>query len=368
MSILSEALPKQSLTPLQQAAVERIELFTREMAKKGIYVRSAMELEFTIMDEKGEPLQLALKPERIKEAERYLQQKIPHHIQRFGYECVNPETGVIRSDIKYEVNVIDNENGVSSHYNPLAVAEVTAKLKDKTLAEMLSETTCLNSPYPCFPNFAAHPYPNPHPTTYDEREHNKQSAGLHVNVSLYDAKGHNLFAESLNLRDQCLKSMLEIQRDALLMMMPKQNSLSRVGLGKSGINLAVPVEIKLGYEKGQISTALRDHDSKDAVRIENRLPGADADPYVAMAVTMAALYETTQKHVHHTAAENRQALDNGQHFVDHEQTIDFARYDIPDTYPGVIERFRRATRLKTLLGEKLYSAVIDSAEREGAAR
>jgi hypothetical protein len=152
--------PANTLTPLQQAAIERIIYFKEEMAKKGIYVRSAMELEFTIMDENGIPIPLALKPERIKEAEKYLQDKIPHHIQRFGYEHIDPKNARPMSDISFEVNVIDNEDDPLKPYNPLSVATVTSQLKEKTLAEMLHETTCLNTALECFPNFKAHPYPD----------------------------------------------------------------------------------------------------------------------------------------------------------------------------------------------------------------
>ena len=49
------------LTPLQQAALERIEYYKKELREKyGFYVRSAMELEFTTDDAKGYPIKHAL--------------------------------------------------------------------------------------------------------------------------------------------------------------------------------------------------------------------------------------------------------------------------------------------------------------------
>ena len=112
--------------------------------------------------------------------------------------------------------------------------------------------------------------------------------GLHMHISVLDGKGKNIFADGNKPHQRLLNAiggLLDTMPAAMSFWAPNINSYRRfVG----GSNCA-PVSRTWGIENRTV--AFRVPLAKDgAWRVENRVPGADANPYLAMAVTLAGMW------------------------------------------------------------------------------
>ena len=111
--------------------------------------------------------------------------------------------------------------------------------------------------------------------------------GLHMHISVVDDKGNNIFAAGDKPHQNLLQAiggLLDTMPAAMSFWAPKVNSYRRYA---GGTNCA-PVSLSWGHENR--SVAFRIPLAKDgAWRVENRVPGADANPYLAMAVTLAGM-------------------------------------------------------------------------------
>jgi len=112
--------------------------------------------------------------------------------------------------------------------------------------------------------------------------------GLHMHISVIDNKGKNIFADGNKPHQRLLDAiggLLDTMPAAMSFWAPNINSYRRyVG----GSNLA-PVSLTWGNENRTV--AFRIPLAKDgAWRVENRVPGADANPYLAMATTLAGMW------------------------------------------------------------------------------
>lgn len=113
----------------------------------------------------------------------------------------------------------------------------------------------------------------------------------HVHASFKDASGgRNLFfdaAQPDNASTQLLRFAAGLVRDlpeTALVLLPSVNSYRRVGE-----YLSSPTRINVGAENRTTGLRLITHDEPGA-RIEVRIPGADVNPYLALATTLASGY------------------------------------------------------------------------------
>lgn len=111
----------------------------------------------------------------------------------------------------------------------------------------------------------------------------RPATACHLHISLVDAQGRNVFAlDPDNDRPNdtlrwALGGLLETMEDYLAILCPNINSYRRFGQG-----FYVPTSPSWGIENR--TTALRIPASEaDATRIEHRLAGTDANPYLLMA-------------------------------------------------------------------------------------
>ncbi len=111
--------------------------------------------------------------------------------------------------------------------------------------------------------------------------------GLHFHISLNDIHGGNVFAappDELNeMTRLCLAGLLHLMPASLAIMAPGVNAFRRMRK-----NLNEPLFSSWGYNKR--SAALRiPCSSKENSRIEYRLAGADANPYLVMATILTGM-------------------------------------------------------------------------------
>jgi glutamine synthetase len=109
-------------------------------------------------------------------------------------------------------------------------------------------------------------------------------SGMHVHVSLYDAAGNNILAanQQQSLR-HAVAGCLELLPHCMPVFAPNQNAYRRLG---GTTNIAT--QASWGFEDRDACLRIPESDSKN-LRIEHRLAGADANPYLVLAAILVGL-------------------------------------------------------------------------------
>ncbi|WP_245879595.1 glutamine synthetase family protein [Zobellella endophytica] len=112
-------------------------------------------------------------------------------------------------------------------------------------------------------------------------------SGLHVHISVVDDQGDNLFADAAGedsaLLHLALSGMLDLMPDSMALLAPNMNSFRRFQPG-----MYVPTQASWGHNNRTVALRIPCGDD-DARRIEYRVAGADANPYLVMAAILAGL-------------------------------------------------------------------------------
>jgi glutamine synthetase len=111
---------------------------------------------------------------------------------------------------------------------------------------------------------------------FNEREGNS----CHIHISLARGGG-NAFAEDESLFDGFLAGQLACMEELTLLYAPHVNSYKRFALGSFA-----PTAIAWGRDNRTCSLRVVGHG--EGLRVENRLPGADVNPYLALSALIAA--------------------------------------------------------------------------------
>jgi glutamine synthetase len=117
---------------------------------------------------------------------------------------------------------------------------------------------------------------------FDEREGNS----CHLHVSLRDDDGRPVFAGDGEhgfspVFEHWLAGLLACQQELTLLMAPNINSYKRFALGSFA-----PTAIAWGFDNRTCALRVVGHGS--SLRAENRVPGGDVNPYLALAAVIAA--------------------------------------------------------------------------------
>ncbi|MDX1709695.1 MAG: glutamine synthetase family protein [Rhodovibrionaceae bacterium] len=172
--------------------------------------------------------------------------------------------------------------------------------------------------------FMAKPYPD------------EAGSGMHLHISLLDREGNNVFdggnSASAMLR-HAIGGILDCMDESMAFLAPNPNSFRRFAP-----NIFVPVRRSWGHENR--SVALRIPLARGgAWRIEHRMAGADANPYLALATALAG--------VHHGIANK---LDPGQAF---EGNAGFAfDEDLPWRARRALDKLTKARVLPDYFGQR----------------
>jgi glutamine synthetase len=154
---------------------------------------------------------------------------------------------------------------------------------------------------------------------FDQRE----GSSSHVHVSLATADGANAFAADQQLFDHFLAGQLACLRELTLVFAPQINSYKRYVPG-----MFAPTAVAWGKDNRTCSMRVIGHGA--SLHVENRLPGADVNPYLAVAAMIAAglhgiekklklepatvgsAYEGSHPRVPHTMREARELFASSQ--------------------------------------------------------
>jgi glutamine synthetase len=108
-----------------------------------------------------------------------------------------------------------------------------------------------------------------------------EGSSCHIHCSLADAKGGNAFAADRRMFDHFVAGQLAALRDLTLFFAPHINSYKRFAEGSFA-----PTAVAWGNDNRTCSMRVVGHG--EGLRVENRLPGADVNPYLALAGMIAA--------------------------------------------------------------------------------
>jgi glutamine synthetase len=111
----------------------------------------------------------------------------------------------------------------------------------------------------------------------DEREGNS----CHIHCSLQHDGGGNVFADDEATFEHFVAGQLAALRELTLMFAPNINSYKRFVAGSFA-----PTAVAWGKDNRTCSMRVVGHGQ--GLRVENRLPGADVNPYLALAAMIAA--------------------------------------------------------------------------------
>jgi len=119
--------------------------------------------------------------------------------------------------------------------------------------------------------------------------------GLHMHISVVDGNGKNIFAAGNQPHKRLFDSiggLLDTMPAAMSFWAPNINSYRRY----ADINNCAPASLTWGHENRTV--ALRIPLAKHgAWRVENRVAGADANPYLAMATSLAGMWHGMEQKI-----------------------------------------------------------------------
>lgn len=171
-------------------------------------------------------------------------------------------------------------------------------------------------------------------------------SGLHVHVSLLDRHGNNVLAgpfdERLNrpvgdMLRHAIGGLVATMPEAMAIFAPNANSYRRLKPGTYA-----PVKANWGGDNRTVSLRIPGSDER-SVRVEHRVAGADANPYLVVAAVLAGMHHGIVNEIE----PHDPVVGDG-----YEQDAP----DLPIRWPVALERFTEGTVLGRYFGEDYVRA------------
>ena len=250
---------------------------------------------------------------------------------------------------RLDVDTLIHENGAAqleinfNHGDPLAMADQVFVFK-RTVRETAQR-------YNMYATFMAKPM---------QRE---PGSALHIHQSVLDLEtGQNIFASKDGKPTQAMMEfMAGLQRytpELISFYAPNVNSYRRLAP-----DISAPINLSWGFDNR--TTAFRVPNSDAAnLRIENRFPGADANPYLAMTATLASGLLGMKQHLQptepHRGTANEDSVGVARTLEEGVRKLN----DTPELQAMIGELFMRAYAAVKLDEFEEFNRVISSWERE----
>jgi glutamine synthetase len=120
-----------------------------------------------------------------------------------------------------------------------------------------------------------------HAITFMAKFNEREGNSCHIHCSLAREDGSNAFAADQELFDHFVAGQLACMEELTLLYAPHVNSFKRFAKGSFA-----PTAIAWGHDNRTCSLRVVGHG--EGLRVENRLPGADVNPYLALSAMIAA--------------------------------------------------------------------------------
>lgn len=176
---------------------------------------------------------------------------------------------------------------------------------------------------------------------------NEPGSAMHLHQSLCDVKtGENVFADADNkltpIFYQFVAGLQAYLPKSLALLAPNVNSYRRLLPDLS--NSSAPINTEWGYDNRTVGLRVP-HSDRKATRVENRIAGADVNPYLAIAASLACGYLGLTEQlearapVHYTSAYER-------------------GHRLPSDLGRALDALEACDELKALLGEHFIATYV----------
>lgn len=170
-------------------------------------------------------------------------------------------------------------------------------------------------------------------------------SAMHIHQSIVDVKtGENLFANKQGRDTKLFLSYIAgLQKylpAAMALIAPNVNSYRRIVR-----DLAAPVNTHWGHENRTVGLRIPEA-KRPGRRVENRVPGADANPYLAVAASLACGYIGMVNNLTPTKEMKGNAYES-------------KRYALPRHLLDALDHLRTASELKEILGARFVQIYMD---------
>lgn len=187
--------------------------------------------------------------------------------------------------------------------------------------------------------------------TFMAKPFGKQSGnGFHVHCSLLDKDGNNVFDDGSDTGSDTLRNavagLMEVMADCTLIFAPHVNSYRRFAPGT-----LAPNNISWGYENRTAAIRIPGGQHK-ARRIEHRVSGADANPYLVCSAILAGMLHGIQNKLTPPEPINEQAYD--------EEKIG----QLPLDWLSAIREFEESKIVWELFPKEMIELLIDVKKQE----
>jgi glutamine synthetase len=161
--------------------------------------------------------------------------------------------------------------------------------------------------------------------------------GMHLHCSLVDRQGNNAFhggSEGGNtLLRQAIAGTLAVMADSMLLFAPNLNSYRRFQRGTHA-----PLAPSWGYENRTVAVRVP-ADVPEATRLEHRVAGADANPYLVVAAVLAGMLFGIENGLQPPPALEGNAYDQ-------------LPPSLPRYWPDALARFEESAFIRDYFGEQ----------------
>ena len=174
---------------------------------------------------------------------------------------------------------------------------------------------------------------------------NEPGSAMHIHQSLLDSAGNNVFAggkagQHSQIFSHYLAGLQKYVPMAMPFFAPNVNSYRRLAIGH-----VAPINVQWGYDNRTCGLRVP-WDTRENTRVESRFAGSDANPYLAMAATLACGYLGIVEKLKPTEPLAGSAQDKG--------------YELPRSLESALLELKGCKALRNLLGERFvdcYAAV-----------
>ncbi|MCE1237951.1 MAG: glutamine synthetase family protein [Hyphomicrobiales bacterium] len=163
--------------------------------------------------------------------------------------------------------------------------------------------------------------------------------GLHVHVSLLDGLGHNVFADPVTGEAKlkhCVGGLIETMNAATLLFVPSWNGYRRMQPGSYA-----PTTASWGFNNRSVGVRIPASPA-EARRLEHRIAGADANPYLVLAAIFAGMLEGLERETNPPPPIVRNAYDE-------------PAQRLPDRMEDAVRLFERSEFIRRAMGVEYRS-------------
>ena len=178
---------------------------------------------------------------------------------------------------------------------------------------------------------------------------NQPGSAMHIHQSVVDLNSDkNIFSTPKGMPNKLMLSHIaglqQIMPDAMALMLPYVNSYRRIVR-----EMAAPINFQWGFDNRTVGFRVPDNDPQ-SMRVENRLPSADVNPYLAIATSLACGYIGMKQNLKPTEPLTKSAYD---------EPAQLSR----DWYRS-LERLSESQSLRDVLGDIFVDVYISAKEVE----